>query len=174
SGPTRRPSPEAGAGARPRQRARPESRPPRRRIRWPWHGREKLPRPHWKAVFFASTAVIIVNVMAWALRGSSLLMVRSVRVASNGKVVSTEQVLAAARVTLGQPLIRVDTGAISHRVEQLRQVQSAQVSKNWPTTLVITVQLRRPAFALPMHDGYALVDPYGVSIRDVTRQPAGL
>jgi cell division protein FtsQ len=125
-------------------------------------------------VFFAGTALVIVGVMAWALLGSSLLVVRSVRVAGNGKVVSAGQVLAAARVTLGQPLIRVDTGAISRRVEQLRQVQSVQVSKNWPTTLVITVRLRKPAFALPLHGGYALLDPFGVTIRDVTRKPPGL
>ncbi|HEY2309232.1 MAG TPA: FtsQ-type POTRA domain-containing protein [Streptosporangiaceae bacterium] len=125
-------------------------------------------------MFFAGTAVAIVGVMAWALLGSSLLVVRSVRVAGNGNVVSAGQVLAAARVIHGQPLIRVDTGAISRRVEQLRQVQSVQVSKDWPTTLVITVQLRKPAFALPVHGGYALVDPFGVSIRDVTRKPPGL
>jgi cell division protein FtsQ len=135
-------------------------------------------------VFFAGTAVVIVGVMAWALLGSSLLVVRSVRVEGNGKVVSAGQVDAAARVTLGQPLIWVDTGAISRRVEQLRQVQSAQVSKDWPTMLVITVQLREPAFALPLggvagpgpaeHGSYALVDPFGVAIRDVTRKPSGL
>ena len=177
SGPPRRPGgPGAGVrdGAQPRQRTRPPRRRVRWRIRWPWRGRGRLPKPPWKAVFFAGTAVVIVGVMAWALLGSSLLVVRSVRVTGNGQVVSTGQVLAAARVTLGQPLIRVDTGAISRRVEQLRQVQSAQVSKGWPTTLVITVQLRKPAFALPVHGGYALLDPYGVNIRDVTRKPAGL
>ena len=176
SGPPQRPGgpgPGAKGGARPGQRTRPGPRPPRR-VRWPWHGRGRLPRPHWKAVFFAGTAVVIVGVMAWALLGSSLLVVRSVRVAGNGNVVSAGQVLAAARVAHGQPLIRVDTGAISRRVEQLRQVQSVQVSKDWPTTLVITVQLRKPAFALPVHGSYALVDPFGASIRDVTRKPPGL
>jgi cell division protein FtsQ len=128
--------------------------------------------------------MVIAGVMAWALLGSSLLVVRSVRVAGNGKAVSTGQVVAAARVTLGQPLIRVDTGAIARRVEQLRQVQSAQVSKNWPTTLVITVLLRKPAFALPLggvtgpepaeHGSYALLDRFGVTIGDVTRKPPGL
>jgi cell division protein FtsQ len=135
-------------------------------------------------VFFAGTAVVIVGVLAWALLGSSLLVVRSVRVAGNGTVVSAGQVLGAARVTLGQPLIRVDTGAIARRVEQLTQVQSAQVSKNWPTTLVITVRLRKPAFALPLggvagpepaeHGSYALVDPFGVIIGNVARKPPGL
>jgi len=125
-------------------------------------------------VFFAGTAVVIAGVMAWALFGSSLLVVRSVRVAGNGNVVSAGQVLAAAQVTHGQPLIRVDTGAISRRVEQLRQVQSAQVSRDWPTTLVITVRLRQPVFALPLAGSYALVDRFGVAIRDVVRKPPGL
>ena len=187
SGPPRRPGgPGAGVrdGAQPRQRTRPPRRRVRWRIRWPWRGRGRLPRPHWKAVFFAGTAVVIVGVMAWALLGSSLLVVRSVSVAGNGNVVSASQVVAAARVTLGQPLIRVDTGAIARRVEQLRQVQSAQVSKNWPTTLVITVQLRKPVFALPLggvagpepaeHGSYALIDRFGVTIRDVARKPSGL
>jgi cell division protein FtsQ len=172
SGPPRRPG-RPGPGARPGQRTRPP-RAPRGRVRWPRRGRGSLPRPRWKAVFFAAAAVVIVGVMAWALLGSTLLVVRSVRVAGTGKAVSAGQVLAAARVTRGQPLIRVDTGAIARRVEQLRQVQSAQVSRDWPATLVITLQLRKPVFALPVHGGYALVDPFGVTVGDVTGRPAGL
>ena len=133
-----------------------------------------LLRLRWKAVFFALTALAIGGTMAWALLGSKLLVVRSVQVAGNGKAVSAGQVLAAAHVARGQPLIRVNTGAIARRVAQLRQVQSAQVSKDWPSTLVITVQLRQPRFALPVHGGYALVDAFGVNVRDVTSLPPGL
>jgi cell division protein FtsQ len=125
-------------------------------------------------VFFGLTAVLVAGVLAWALLGSKLLVVRSVRVTGTGKAVSAGQVLAAARVTRGQPLIRVDTGAIAHRVAQLRQVQSAQVSKDWPATLVITIQLRRPVFALPVNGGYTLVDAFGVSLREVAKRPPGL
>jgi cell division protein FtsQ len=53
-------------------------------------------------------------------------------------------------------------------------VQSAGVSKDWPTTLVITIRLRTPVFALPVHGGYALVDPFGVSVRVAARRPPGL
>jgi cell division protein FtsQ len=125
-------------------------------------------------VAFALSAVVILGVMAWAVLGSALLVVRSVRVAGTGAGVSAGQVLAAARVAHGQPLIWVDTGAIAQRVEQLRPVRSAEVSKDWPTTLVITVQLRKPVFALPVHGGYALVDPSGVSVREVARRPPAL
>jgi cell division protein FtsQ len=117
---------------------------------------------------------VVAGVMAWALLGSSLLVVRSVRVTGAGRALPSGRVLGAARVSYGQPLIWVDTGAVARRVERLRQVQSAQVSKDWPTTLVISVQLRTPVFVLPVHGGYALVDAFGVSIREVTARPAGL
>jgi cell division protein FtsQ len=83
-------------------------------------------------------------------------------------------VLAAAHVPHGMPLIRVNTGAIARQVEQLRQVQFAQVSKDWPSTVVITVTPRTAVFAVRLAGGYALVDRFGVSIRDVASQPAGL
>lgn len=170
SGRPRRPGePGPGAGPRPGKR--------KRRVPGPGGGARGpglLFRLHWKAAFFALTALVIVGVMAWALLGSRLLVVRSVRVAGNGNAVSAGQVLAAARVARGQPLIWVNTGAIARRVAQLRQVQSAQVSKSWPTTLVITVQLRKPLFSLPVHGGYALVDAFGVNVRDVTSRLPGL
>jgi cell division protein FtsQ len=75
------------------------------------------------------TALVIVGVMAWALLGSKLLVVRSVQVAGNGQAVSAGQVLAVADVTHGQPLIWVNTGAIARRVAQLRQVQSPRSAR---------------------------------------------
>jgi len=171
SGPPRRPGePGRGAGG--------GSRPGKRKRRVPGRGggvrARGLLHRHWKAVLVALTALVIVGAMAWALFGSRLLVVRSVRVVGNGTEIPASQVLAAAHVTGGQPLIRVDTGAIARRVAQLRQVQSAQVSKDWPTTVVITVQLRRPLFVLPVQGGYALVDAFGVNVRDATSRPPGL
>lgn len=131
-------------------------------------------RPSAKAVLFAVIGGAIVVAMAWALLGSRLLVVRSVQVVGAGRAVPAGQVLAAARVPHGTPLIRLDTGTIAHRVEQLRQVQYAQVSKDWPSTVVITITPRTPVFALRVADGYALVDPFGVSVRDVAGRPAGL
>lgn len=171
SGPPRRPGgPGRGAGgSRPRK---PKRRAPGRVAGARAPGR--LRRLGWKPVLFALTALVMVAVVAWALFGSKLLVVRSVRVADNGTAISASQVLAAAHVTRGQPLIRVDTGAIARRVAQLRQVQSAQVSKDWPSTVVITVQLRKPLFVLPVHGGYALVDAFGVNVRDAASRPPGL
>jgi cell division protein FtsQ len=125
-------------------------------------------------VLFGVIGTVIVVAMAWVLLGSRLLVVRSVRVIGAGRMVSTAQVLAAAHVPYGLPLIRVDTGTIARQVERLRQVQYAEVSKDWPATVVITVQPRTPVFMVPAPGGYALVDRFGVSIRNVAAKPAGL
>jgi len=157
--------PAAGPGPRKRRR-------PRLRARGPTPG--GTARHRWKAWAFALAAVVIVGVTAWALLGSTLLVVRSVRVTGTGGEISAAQVDSAARVAHGQPLIWVNTGAIARRVSRLTLVQSARVSKDWPTTVVISVQLRTPVFALAVPRGYALVDRFGVTLHVLARRPAGL
>ncbi len=110
-------------------------------------------------------AVAIVAVAGWALLGSRFLVVRTVRVTGTGPMVSAARVLAAARVPAGLPLIRVDDAAVARRVEQLRQVESAQVSTDWPSTVVIVVRLRTPVFAVAGPPGYDLIDRFGVIVR---------
>jgi len=163
------PRPPAAAGraatAGPPGRARAGARRPR-------PGRPR--RVRWKTVFFGLAAVAIVAGVAWALLGSRLLVVRSVQVTGTGAQVTRAQVLAAARVPAGRPLIRVNTAAVAQRVEGIRQVESAQVSRSWPSTVVISVRLRTPVFAVAVQGGYALVDAYGVDVRDSARRPPRL
>jgi cell division protein FtsQ len=125
-------------------------------------------------VFFGLAAVAIVAGVAWALLGSRLLVVRSVQVTGTGAQVTRAQVLAVARVPAGRPLIRVNTAAVAHRVDAIREVQSTRVSRSWPSTIVISVRLRTPVFAVAVNGGYALVDAYGVDVRDSARRPPRL
>ncbi len=180
SPPRRRADPGAGSGAQGEGPERRSVRPPglagllgTARRGGPSAGRSGR-RPSGKAVVFAAVGITIVAVLAWALLGSRLLVVRSVQVVGGGRAVPAAQVLAAAHVRHGMPLIRVNTGAIARQVEQLRQVQSVQVSKDWPSTVVITVTPRTPVFAVRVPGGYALVGRFGVSIRDVAARPAVL
>lgn len=128
----------------------------------------------WKAAFFSLAAIAIVAGVAWALLGSRFLIVRSVQVTGTGPMVSRAQVIAAAQIRPGLPLIRVNTSAVAHRVSRIRQVQSAQVSRKWPDAVVISIRLRTPVFAVAVHGGYALVDAFGVDVRDSARRPQGL
>jgi cell division protein FtsQ len=126
----------------------------------------------WKAAFFGLAAAAVIAGVAWALLGSSFLVVRSVRI--TGSAVPRATVLAAAGIRTGTPLIRIDTRAVARRVERITQVQSARVTVSWPDAVVIWTRQRTAVFAIPAHGGYDLTDPYGVVLRRSAAQPSGL
>jgi cell division protein FtsQ len=131
-------------------------------------------RAPWRAAFFALAGFGIVAGVVWALLGSRLLVVRSISVTGT-HLVTPAQVLAAADVPLGTPLMRVNTAQVVHRVEAIRQVASASVTKNWPDHLSIIVRERVPVVAVRMTGGgYDLVDPAGVIVRWSAAQPPAL
>ncbi len=103
-----------------------------------------------------------------------MFVVRSVTV-SGTDLVSTSQVIAAADVPLGTPLSSVNAGAVTRRVEAIRQVAAATVSVDWPDHVAIAVTERVPVMAVRIADGrYDLVDPSGVIVLLTTAKPAGL
>jgi cell division protein FtsQ len=126
----------------------------------------------WKAAFFGLAAAGLMAGVAWALLGSSWLVVRSVLV--TGSAVPRATVLAAAGIRTGTPLIQIDTIAVARRVERITQVQSARVTLSWPDAVVIWTRRRTAVFAMPAHHGYNLMDSYGVVLRWSARPPAGL
>jgi cell division protein FtsQ len=137
-------------------------------------GRAGHRRVSWRAVFFALVAVAIVATLGWALLGSRLLVVRSVQVTGTGPLVSRAQVLRVAQIPPGLPLIRVNTAAVASRVERIQQVQSAAVTRSWPSTVTISVRPRSPVFAVASAGGYALVDAFGVDVRRSPARPPAL
>ncbi len=124
----------------------------------------------WRAVFFALMAIAIVAGVAWALLESRLFVVRGVQVTGT-HLVTPAQVRSAADIPSGLPLIRVNDAAVADRVEQLRQVQSARVTRDWPDKVLISVTERVPTLAVPLSQGYDLIDKYGVVVESVSEQP---
>ena len=103
-----------------------------------------------------------------------MFVVRSITVTGT-HLVSPAQVITAADVPLGTPLMRVNPGAVTRRVEAIRQVASATVSEDWPDHLTIAVTERVPVLAVRMAGGgYDLLDPSGVIVRWATTKPRGL
>jgi cell division protein FtsQ len=134
----------------------------------------RRPRTRWRAAFFALAGVAIVGGAGWALLGNRVFVVRSVTVTGT-HLLAPAQVTAAADVSLGTPLLSVDTGAVTRRVEAVGDVASATVTEDWPDHLAITVTERVPAMAVRMADGgYDLVDPTGVVVRYAKAKPAAL
>ena len=127
----------------------------------------------WRTAFFGLAAAGLIGMVGWVLLGSRLLVVHSVGVTGT-HLVPDSQVVAAAHVPIGLPLMRVDTAAVARRVERITQVRSATVSRDWPDRLVITVVERKPAVAVPAGTGYDVVDQAGVILEQLAGRPAGL
>ena len=135
--------------------------------------RTRIPS-RWRAAFFALAAAGVIGAGAWVLFRSPLLVVRSVSVRGTHLVPGSE-VRAASGVTLGTPLILVNTGQAAARIDTIRQISSAQVTRSWPDQVVIVVRERTPALAVAAPGtGYDLVDADGVVVRWAARRPADL
>jgi cell division protein FtsQ len=130
-------------------------------------------RDPWKRVFILLAVFGILAVAIYALASSSVLGVRAITVTGLDRV-PRSQVIAAAAIRPGTPLTRVDTAAARRRVEAITEVQSAQVSRNWPDGIVIAVTERAPALAVRGADGYELIDPAGVTVTSAPRRPPGI
>lgn len=117
-------------------------------------------------------AVVVVGALAVIAYATPLMAVRTTDVDGN-HAVSRDQVLAAAQVPDGTPLLQVDTGAIARRVAGIESVASAQVRRSYPSTLTITIVERRPVAVVDNGGKLHVLDPTGVSFReaDATTAP---
>jgi cell division protein FtsQ len=124
--------------------------------------------------FLLLALVGVAGLAVWAVFDSRLLVVRSI-VVTGTHLVPKSEVLDAADVALGTPLIRVNTAQVAASVETITQVRSAQVTRSWPDRLVITVRERTPAVAVTgPGGGFELVDASGVAVEWAARRPADL
>lgn len=109
------------------------------------------------------TALISVVVVGLGL----LLYFTPVMSARNVAVVGLdaipeEQVIDAAAVAPGTPLLQVSTDSVAERVAMIRRVASARVQRQYPSTLRITVVERVPVVVKDYPDGPHLFDRDGV------------
>jgi cell division protein FtsQ len=142
----------------------------------PAAGQDELPprRSRRRVVVIAVAAGVVVAVLlTWLVAFSSVFGVRTVEVHGT-HLLTAAQVRAAADISDGTPLVRVDTAAITRRVEKLPEVESAQVSTSFPSTVVITVEERVPVGYLRRGGHVLLVDRTGEEYRTVDVAPAGL
>jgi len=127
----------------------------------------------WRAAFFTLAVVAIVAGAAWALLDSRFFLVRHVAVTGT-HLVSPAEVRSVAAIPAGLPMIRLNGAVVAHRVDQIRQVESAQVTRDWPDGVTIRVTERRPAMGVPSGHGYQLIDRAGVAVEFVPQLPGGV
>jgi cell division protein FtsQ len=115
----------------------------------------------------------VIGAAVWVLFGSRLLVVRSV-IVTGTHLVPRSEVIAAAGVAPGTPLISVNTAKVAARIDTIRQVRSALVRRSWPDGVVIVVRERTAAVALIAPGGYDLMDSNGVVVQWDASRPSDL
>jgi len=112
----------------------------------------------------------VLAAVGWALWAGPVLAVRTVQV--DGAVsLTADDVRAAAGVLTGTPLLRVDVEAARTRVARLPQVASVEVTRGWPSSVVITVTERVPIAVVEAEGQRYLVDREGVLFDTITGDP---
>ncbi len=109
----------------------------------------------------------------WVAYFSPLLTVRRVHVVGVTSL-SPQQVLQSAQAPIGQPLARLDRDTIQARIRHIPQIDTAEVARQWPHTVRITIAEREAAAVVPRGDGYVVVDSDGVAFNTVKTAPSGV
>ncbi|MFE5888720.1 cell division protein FtsQ/DivIB [Streptomyces sp. NPDC002285] len=110
----------------------------------------------------------------WLLYGSTWLRVERVSV-SGTRVLTPAQVLEAADVPVGKPLISVDTDAIEARLRRkLPRIDVVDVVRSWPHGIGVKVAERTPVLIVQKDGKFVEVDKEGVRFATVSVEPKGV
>jgi cell division protein FtsQ len=120
-------------------------------------------------VWSALLSVVAVS-LGLLLYFTPIMSVRNIVVVGL-EAVPQEEVLGAAAVVPGTPLLQVDTDAVAERVATIRRVASARVQREYPSSLRITVVERVPVVVKDYPDGPHLFDRDGVDFATAPPPP---
>jgi cell division protein FtsQ len=123
-------------------------------------------------LMLATVLLAVVTVgLGLILYFTPVMSARSIVVAGTGAV-TREEVLDAAKVRPGTPLLQIDTDAVADRVAAIRRVASARVQRQYPSALRITIVERIPVVVKDFPDGPHLYDHDGVDFATAPPPPS--
>ena len=122
-------------------------------------------------MLLASVLVAVVGVgLGLVLYFTPAMSARDIVVTGIG-VVTREEVLDAAQVRPGTPLLQINTNQVADRVAAIRRVASARVQRQYPSALRITIVERVPVVVKDFPDGPHLFDRDGVDFATAPPPP---
>ncbi|WP_434084989.1 cell division protein FtsQ/DivIB [Mycobacterium paraterrae] len=122
---------------------------------------------------FLVSLLLVVGIVGAALilYFTPLMAARGITVTGTGAV-TRDEVLDAAHVKPGTPLLQINTDNVADRVAAIRRVASARVQRDYPSTLMITIVERIPVVVKDFPDGPHLFDRDGVDFATAPPPPA--
>lgn len=127
----------------------------------------------WRRVVAVVLAVALLGLGVYALYFSAWLRTEGSELTGND-LLTTEQVLTAAEVPTGGPLVRVDLDAIERRIKSLAAVKGVDVSRKWPHRVRIEIVERTPIAVLDLGGRVAALDADGTTFPAPQRAREGL
>ncbi|MGX2997775.1 cell division protein FtsQ/DivIB [Streptomyces sp. JNUCC 64] len=125
-------------------------------------------------VLSALGLAVLVGGGIWLLYGSPWPRVAKVSV-SGTDVLRPEEVRAAAGISLGTPLVSVDTDAVEARIaDRLPRVDRVDVVRSWPRGIGLKIIEREPVLTVAKGGRFIEVDDEGVRFATVDRAPRGV
>lgn len=151
------------------EQARREAKRRARGVTGPESPREAARQVKGLKLFVWTTLLALLSVaLGLVLYFTPLMSARSLVIIGTGAV-PTEEVVAAAAVQLGTPLLQINTEQVADRVAGIRRVASVRVQREYPSALRITIAERIPVAFKEFPDGPHLFDRDGVDF--VTAPP---
>jgi cell division protein FtsQ len=124
-----------------------------------------------KLVLATVTLTAVTVALGLILYFTPVMSARSIIVTGIGAV-TRDEVLDAAKVQPGTPLLQINTDGVADRVAAIRRVASARVQRQYPSALRITIVERVPVVVKDFPDGPHLYDRDGVDFATAPPPPA--
>ena len=121
-------------------------------------------------VIWTVTLVALFVGLGLLLYFTPIMSARNVVITGLGAV-TQDEVIAAAAVKQGTPLLQINTDDVAERVATIRRVASARVQREYPSSLRITVVERVPIVVKDYPDGPHLFDRDGVDFATAPPPP---
>ncbi len=126
------------------------------------------------AIIVSLLAAVALIVGTLAILHSSLISARAISI-NGASHESRSELLAVTGLGAHPPLIDLNLAAEEAAIERLPWVARATVTRHWPSGVSITITERRPLAEVQLGPtSYALIDPTGRVLADVTAPTPGL
>ena len=127
----------------------------------------------WRYAAVLAALLALAGTGVWLVFFSATLSVTQVEVSGN-QLLSTDRVVRIAAVPEGEQLATVDLEDAVRRIETLSEVREAEVTREWPDTVHITVTERVAVAVVELGGTIRGLDSEGIVFRDYEKAPPGL
>lgn len=128
----------------------------------------------WRPYALLAAVLVAIVVAAGCVAAfTSVAGVRQVEVEGTHRL-TPDQIRAAADISTGTPMVRLDAGAVRDRVAALTPVARVSVERDWPSTIRIRVTERSAAATLTRAGQVWLIDRSGVAFWRAAAAPKSL